>query len=136
MAEYVGSAMYLAWVYSSGTMNLDADSRSFGWAPSLNFIDATTGKDTFEVLLASYGVGQDITVPILAQVGSGVYYSTALAQSLQGSLIYGPEGSATGKAKFTIPALSQGVQWSSPYNDVTEMTAQFRQNAAYTAGTF
>lgn len=135
MAEYAGSAMYLAWVYSGGTVVLDADARTFDWTPTLNFIDATAGKDTFENILPSYGVGGDFSAELLAQT-DGTVLITALARQTLGTLVYGPEGTVTGKIRYTIPAFSEGPQWSSPFDDVTTITANWRQNAAEGQSTF
>ena len=135
MAEYAGSAMYLAWVYSGGTVILDADSRNFTWAPTLNWIDATSGKDTYEVLLPSFGTGQDISVPLVAQV-DGTALLTAIARQTAGTLVYGPEGTATGKVKYSIPGTSAGPQWASPFNDVTEVTVNFKQTAVEVKASF
>jgi hypothetical protein len=127
--------MYLAWVYSGGTVNLDADSRQFDWSPTKNWIDATAGKDQFEHLLPSYGTGQDIQVPMLAQVGGSVL-AAAIGADVAGTLVYGPEGTATGAPKYSIPATSAGPGWSSPFNDVTVITGQSRQTAVHVAGNF
>ena len=128
MSEYAGSAMSLDWIYSGGTVELEADYRTFNWAPTLNYIDATAGQDTFESLLASYGTGPEITCTLVAQA-DGTALLTALARQTAGSLVYGPEGTATGKTKYTIPATSAGPQWSQVFNDVTEITAQWRQTS-------
>ena len=128
MSEYAGSAMSLDWIYSGGTVGLEADYRTFNWAPTLNYIDATAGQDTFEVLLDSFGTGPEITCTLVAQA-DGTALLTALARQTAGSLVYGPEGTATGKTKYTIPATSAGPQWSQVFNDVTEITAQWRQTS-------
>jgi hypothetical protein len=133
---YAGSAQHLEWVYSGGTVTLHLRSREFNWDNSLEFIDATAGRDTFEYLLGAIGRGQTIEIPIVAQTGQGTVYEAAFAKNVSGSLIYGPEGAVAGKQKYTIPGLAEGPSWSSPYNDVTIFTAKIRQNAEYTSGTF
>ena len=135
MAEFAGSAAYLAWVWSGGTTVLDADMRTFDWTPTLNFIDATAGADTYENLLPSYGVGGDFSAELLAQEG-GTALATALARQTKGTVLYGPEGNTAGDLQYSIPAYSQGPQWSSPFDDVTTITANWRQYAAETQGTF
>ncbi len=135
MPAFAGSAMYLAWVYPGGTVTLQGDFRTFSWSPSLNWIDATAGADTFEELLPSFGTGADITCTMVMQAG-GTALLAALDRQTAGTLIYGPEGTATGKVKYTIPATSAGPQFSQPYNDVVELTASFRQTGAETRSTF
>jgi len=127
---YAGSAAVLEFIGSAGTATMTTYFRSFSWQPTLNFIDATAGQDTFEVLLGSYGTGQDIEVPFLAPT-NGTAIADALAKNVAGTLYYSPEGTATGKLKYLIPATSQGVGWDSPFDDVTVMTARFRQTSEF-----
>jgi len=134
MAEFAGSAMVLRWVTAAGTTLLNTDFRTFSWTPSLNWIDATAGADTYEVLLPSYGVGAEIPVTLVAQ-SAGSALVTALARQTAGSLVYYPAGTASGMIYYTIPSTSAGPQWSSPFNDVTIITASFRQTSVESLGT-
>lgn len=135
MPEYAGSAMYLGWKYSGGTIAIHTNARSFAWAPGMNFIDATAGADTYEVLLVSYGTGGEFSTETLAQT-AGTLLAAAVARGTKGTVLYGPEGNASGKLRYSIPAFSTGPQWNSPFNDVTTLTINWRQNAAETRGTF
>lgn len=134
MAEYAGSAMVLRWVTSSGTTLLNTDFRTFSWTPTLNWIDATAGADTYEVLLPSFGVGAEIPVTMVAQT-SGTALIAAIARSTAGSLVYYPAGTAATNIYYTIPATSAGPQFSQSYNDVVTITANFRQTSVETLGT-
>jgi hypothetical protein len=132
---YAGSALYLAWVYSGGTIALHTNFRNFTWATDLNYIDATAGADTYETLLASYGTGQDFTATSVGQVdGSAIL--NACARATKGSVLYGPEGTATGKIKYTIPATAKGPSFNQVYNDINEITLAWRQTSVETKGTF
>jgi hypothetical protein len=131
--EFAGSAAYLGWVWTGGTVDLYADYRNFTWAPSVNNIDATAGRDTFERMLPSYGVGSDIALEMVAQ-SDGTALAVALAKGNIGTLIYGPAGTVANSIAYSIPAYSQGPQWTSPFADVVQMNANFRQNAAETMG--
>ena len=129
--EFAGSALYLAWIYSGGTVALNTEFRTFNWSPTLNFIDATAGADTYERILASYGVGGDIAFSMLAQT-NGTAILTALARATKGTLIYAPAGTANNAVSYSIPAYSQGPSWNQPFNDVVEITNNFRQYAVET----
>jgi len=76
-----------------------------------------------------------LAVTLVAQ-SDGTVLLAALDRSTAGTLVYAPEGTATGKTKYTIPATSSGPQWSQPFNDVTEITANFRQTAVETRSTY
>jgi len=128
MPAFAGSALYLAWVYSGGTVQLETDFRGFSWTPTLNWIDATAGADTYEELLPSYGTGVEIPVTMVLQA-DGTALLAAIARQTAGTLVYGPEGTATGKKKYTIPATSSGPQFNQPFDDVVELTANFRQTS-------
>jgi hypothetical protein len=133
--EYAGSAMYLQWLSTSGTVLLQGDFRSFNWSPTLNFIDATAGADTYERLLPSYGVGGDITLTTVAQE-DGTAAVAALARQAQGTLVYAPAGTANGFLAYSIPAYSQGPQFNQPFDNVVEMSVNFRQYAVETRSTW
>lgn len=132
---YAGSALYLAWVYSGGTVAIETNFRNFNWPQDLNYIDATAGADTFEVLLDSYGTGGDITATVVGQV-DGTAILQACAKKTAGTLLYGPEGSDTGKIQYSIPATAKGPQFNQVYNDVNEITLAWRQTADHTQSSF
>ena len=137
MSEIVGSVGYIAWIQAAATTLFAADFRSFSWAPTMDFVDASAGSDTYEVMLPSIGRGNEFTVNLLYQTGAtGLAVASALVRGNLGTVEYGPEGSAVGKTKYSIPAYSTGSQWNQPYNDVVEVTGNFRQCAAETLGTF
>lgn len=135
MAELIGSAGYLAWTQAVGTILFAGDFRNFNWSPTMDFIDATAGTDTFEVQLPSVGRGQEFAVNALWQAGS-INFATACAMGNVGSFVYGPEGNAATKIKYTIPSYAMGLQWNQVYNDVVQYTASFRQSGAHAQGTF
>jgi hypothetical protein len=133
--EFAGSAMYLKWTSTAGTVELQADFRQFNWSPALNFIDATAGADTYERVLTSYGVGGDISFTMVAQT-DGTAIAEALARQARGTLLYAPAGTANGMLAYSIPAYSQGPQWNQPFDNVVEITNNFRQYAAESRSTW
>jgi hypothetical protein len=134
MAEYVGANMYLAWVYSGGTVNLHADERTVSLNPSIDFADTTAGSDARKTRLSTVA---DMAVSFagVAQTG-GTAFEDALAPGTQGTVIFGPEGTAVGTRKHTIGAFSQGAKYSFKYADVTEVTCDWMGNGNYTRGTW
>lgn len=137
MAVYAGSAMSLSWIWSGGTASLQAKFRTFAWKPTLDFIDGSGGSDTFEVLVPGIGRGSDITYTAVMQAGAaGTALLGAVAKRNEGTLIFGPEGTAAGAPKFTIPAISSGPGLDQAYDDVPILTINFRQNAAESVGAF
>lgn len=135
MAAFSGSALYLAWVYSGGTITLHGDFRQFDWTPTLSLIDSTAGSDTFREYIGGIGEGGDISASLVMQA-SGTALISALARAAVGTILYGPEGTATGKPKSTIPAISKGPAYSQPYDDVVEFKVSWQQSAAETNATW
>ncbi len=133
MTAFSGSALYLAWAYSGGTVMLQTDFRQFAWEPSLNLIDSTAGADTFQESIPGIGIPGNISLTTVMQSG-GTALISALAKGNQGTLIFGPAGTATGQPKSSIPAISMGPRYSQPYNDVVEFSVDFHQSAQHTDG--
>jgi hypothetical protein len=123
--------MYLAWVGSGGTTTLQGDFRQFDWTPTLALIDSTAGSDSFREYISGIGEGGDISLSCVMQTGSTALIS-ALARGAAGTLLYGPEGTASGKPKSTIPAISKGPAFSQAYDDVVEIKLSWQQSAAET----
>lgn len=128
MAEYTGSGLVLNWIYSGGTVSLSGDSRSFTFNPTVDMIDTTAGSDAARTFIASYKTVA-CSVSLVAQTG-GTVLEDALKAGTFGTLIAQPEGTATGKRKYTIPAYSMGAQFTFPYDNLVEITCDFQPSGA------
>jgi hypothetical protein len=133
--EYIaGPTMILQWIYSGGTINFAADERSVSWTPTVEFVDATAGADTVRKRLAQF---KDATASVaLVDQTNAAGTASALDAGTSGTLIIGPEGSATGKRKITFPSFSQGAKYNWPFDNVAEITCDFVANGAYTDSTY
>lgn len=133
--EYVpGSTMIAQWIYSGGTINFAPDLRSSSFSPSAEFIDATAGADTVRKRLVSFKDASASLAWVDQTNSAGT--ASALDAGTGGTLILGPEGSATGKRKITMPAFSQGAKYTFPFDNVAEATCDFLSNGAYTDSTY
>lgn len=133
MAEYTGSGMVFQWIHSAGTASLQADFRTVNLSPTVDFADSTAGSDARRKRIPTV---KDITVSYsgLAQTG-GTALEDALLEGAEGTIIFQPEGTASGKRKYTIGAFSMGAKFNVPYADVVELTVEFNGNGNYTVGT-
>lgn len=133
--EYIsGSTMVLQWIYSGGTISFAAEQRSVSWTPSVELVDATAGSDTVRKRLTSF---KDATASIaMVDQTNAAGTAAALDAGVSGTLIIGPEGTATGKRKITFPSFSQGAKYSFPFDNVAELTCDFIANGAYTDSTY
>jgi hypothetical protein len=134
MAEYTGANMYLAWIYAGGTVTLQADERTVNLTPSVDFADASAGADARKQRVTTL---KDTMVSFagVAQTG-GTALEDALAEGTHGTVEFGPEGTASGKRKYTIGAFSGGAKFGFKYADVTEITCEFTGDGNYTRTTY
>lgn len=134
MPEFTGKDLVLQWIHSGGTTALQGDYRSVNWQPAVDFAETTAGSDTHRGRIATI---KDATaaIALVDQTGGTAVYA-ALQPGVSGTLIIGPEGTATGKRKITFPAISAGGQYTYPYNDVVTIACTFNGNGAFTDGAY
>ena len=133
MTAFSGSSLYLAWVWSGGTITLHGDFREFSYEPTLSLIESTAGSDSFREYIGGIGEGGDIKFSSVMQK-AGTLLITACARQNTGTLLVGVEGTTATMPKITIPAICKGPAFNVPYNDVVEFSVGFQQNAAETLG--
>lgn len=134
MAEYSGSALYVSWIHPSGTAVFSADYRTLTDSVEGNVIDASAGSDPYQVVIAGIQNGK-VALTYVDQAG-GTVNMYACDFGVQGTLIYGPEGTATGKPKRTIPAMSLGWSRQMQYSNVPEVTVNWQYTGAPTKGAY
>ena len=57
---------------------------------------------------------------------------TTLAEGNVGTIWIQPAGTSSPNPKLTVPAISQGVAYSFPYDNVVEVTVNWQQNGTRT----
>jgi hypothetical protein len=132
MAEYTGENLYVQWVGAGGTVTLQGDFRTFSIKPTIGLAKATAGADPDEVYLATVKDAQ-MSWAGVAQAG-GTLLEDALVEGTSGTLYVGPEGTATGKRKWTIPAIALGASFNIPYADTVEVACDFQKSGALVRG--
>ena len=133
MAEFSGSALYINWVYSGGTVVLTGNQRTASFTPSIDFIDTTAGSDPRKTRIPSIA-DTNASVSMLAQTG-GTALEDALAEGTHGTLNLYPEGTASLNRQYVIGAWSQGGKFTYPYADVVELNCDFMGDGNYTRTT-
>ena len=133
--EFVGSSLYAQWITTSATVSMHTDARNFNYSPTISFIDATAGADQNMQRVNSFKDGQiTCDMLMLSNMASADY--AAFDEGTGGSVVWGPAGTAAGKLKYTVPAISMGLTQAAPYNDVTTISATFQQNGVRVLGTY
>ena len=138
MSEYSGSALVVTWaVGTAAATTLSGAQRSFSYTPSINLIDATAGADANKNYITGVKDGQ-AQFEALMQSGSTAPGTAAFASCVEGAsgtVTWMPEGTASTKPKYSMPAISMGASYSYPYEDVVTVSVPFQQNGARVEGT-
>jgi hypothetical protein len=134
MTEIIGSAAYINWVGTGGTVVLGADYRTFSWVETCEQYDATAGSDTTRVYLPGFktftcsytGVGQS----------KGTAIESALRAGEIGTVNFWPEGTGTGFRVYAFPCIVTKSPYNAwAYNAVVETSIEWQSNGAGSLGT-
>lgn len=128
------SSWNIQWIYSGGTISFAGDARSASWSPDVETIDTTAGIDTVRTFIKSFKTAT-ANISVVDQTNAAGTAS-ALDAGSYGTLILGPEGTATGKRKVTFPSMSKGAKYNFPYDGISELTCEFVATGAYTDSTY
>lgn len=133
MAEYTGNDLYLTF---AGTA-IHADFRTFSTSEQIDLVDASAGADVAKTYLTALEDGT-ASLTLLDQTGGTA--ATAMWQLMdkgaEGSLIWGPEGTATGKPKHYVNAIVSSRDRSMPYDNVVELSFEFQFSGVVTDTTY
>ncbi len=129
-----GPDMVMKWTYTLGTVPgtivLDNDYRTCTINTSADDIDATAGHDTNKHKLIGFS-DASVDIDLVAQQG-GTALLAATKAGQDGTLTIYPEGTATGKPSYTVPAFAKGPKVDYPYNDIAKITLSFEANGDIT----
>ena len=135
MAGFLGNNAYFQWIYSGGTVLLQAKYRTWSYTPSVDKVEQSGGSDTAKSYLSALTDGVASWGGVL-QVGSVNSLATALLEGTNGTLTVGIEGTITGKSKLTLPLMSGGLKYNIQYNTLVEATCDFQQNGTRVEATW
>jgi len=132
--EYLGSAAVVKWITSGGTLTLQTEYRVWNYTPTIELVDATAGADGNRRRINSFKDGS-ARLTMLDQTSAALAEATALVEGQIGTITYQPSGTAVGRLIKTIPAISQGMTYNSPYADVVSIDIAWQQNGTRVDGT-
>ena len=134
MTTITGENLYVQWIYSGGTVVLSGDYTQFTYTPSVELLDESAGSDTDRTYVPRL---KDKTMSLSARhQAAGTALFESLDEGTSGTITWSPEGTATGKRKYTIPAISQGASMNIPYANLVEISCTFQGNGARSDGTW
>jgi hypothetical protein len=126
MAEYAGSTLYLKF----GSTTLQADFRNFEPSESIDSVDSSAGSDVFKTKLTTLKDGK-ATAELVDQGGGSALWA-AVAPGTSGTLEWGPEGTAAGKARHYCDAFVNSRTKTVPYSDIVVLKIEWQMNSAVT----
>lgn len=107
------------------TYTLSGDQTSLEITLDTNEADMTAGGDQFVFMKPTIRVsGATLTCKYTGGTAGTAIWGAVTVQT-EGTLIYGPEGTATGKPKGGFPCYVKSKSKSIPYNDAIVRTATF-----------
>lgn len=129
MTKYAGEDLVLNWKAS----NISGVSRSLEIEEETKEIDVTTyGADDYEYI-TTQKKNRRASFTVLDSV-DGSTTEDLLAAGQSGTLIYSPEGTATGKRKKTVQAVILRSRKTYPHDDAVQFNTEMRLSGAI-AGT-
>ena len=134
MAEFTGQNMVIQWINSGGTTTLSGDYRKIDLPFAKDLVESTAGSDAGRTDIATLW-NYTVAYGGVMQTG-GTAVEDALLPGTSGTLIVGPEGTATGKRKYTIPCMSLGATFAVQYDQVVEMACNFKSQGAPTLAVY
>ena len=123
MAHISGANLYVEFA----GVQISGDQRSLSFDESINIIDTTAGADTDE----SHVTGTrsaTISLTVLYAGTDGSAAEQVLYAGNSGTLTWGPEGTASGKPKYSCVATCDGMSPNFPFDGEVTFDASFTKN--------
>lgn len=134
MARYSGKNLAFQWHTGGGTVTLHTNYRTWTVNESADEIDAGAGADAAKTFLAGPYERSGVLEFLPETAGTATYVK--LAVQTDGTVVWGPEGSTTGKEKRSATATILGRDDNYSYNQVATLQIRFRLNSVDTVTTW
>lgn len=132
---FAGTAVVVQWIYSGGTVTLSGDTRSCTITPSVSNYDSTSSGDSRMRRLPGRGDATVAWEGVANQGGTALL--AALAAGTTGTVIVGPQGTATGSPRTTVSGICMGATQNIPYADVVTLSVSWEgDGTTFTQGAY
>lgn len=122
MTSYTGQNLYVTF----GGTALQADYRSFEPESEIGTEDGSAGADVGRTYKTTLKDGKASYKARSISGTSGTPEWITLAEGAQGTLVWGPEGTASGKIKGSVYAILNSRKLPNEYDKVAEWTFEFQ----------
>lgn len=130
--KYKGTALIVEWIFSGGTIQLQAESRTFEENEQANQIDVTVRSDSAKAFLTDFPA---ITVSMEGLDTSGTASGGTPAQLWdrlnigdRGTVRWSPEGTASTQRYKYMPAIVKTKSQSIPYDGASTWKLEWDSN--------
>lgn len=127
MAHASGSALFVS--FKGVTMS--GDQTTFDWSSSIKTIDTTAGADAADSHITGTYTGEASFERFYENSSAGSTLERELYEGNSGTLLWGVEGTASGKPKHGIVATITGVDRAAPYDDALKYNVTWTFNGAW-----
>lgn len=132
MAAYTGTNLYIVF---GGTV-LSADYRSFEPEEEMGVEDASAGSDAARIYKTTLKDGNaSLTCRSIAGTAGTAKWAN-IPVGAEGTLEWGPEGTATGKIKASVNAIVSNRSLPNEYDQVAEWSWEWQFSGAVTYSTY
>lgn len=132
MAKGTGKDAYIKF----GSTVISTNYRTLNPTRTANLVETQAGNDANKTFAVSLKEGS-ATVELVDPGGTaGAALVGALAIGTEGTLEWGPEGTAAGKPKHTVNAIVSNFNETYPYADLRVFNVTFTFNGAVTDGAY
>jgi hypothetical protein len=124
-----GAAQYIGFIHSGGTVNLSGDSRTFDVTREQEVADASAGSDgarSSKATLKNYSA--TLEALYIGTAGTASFGSVDIGK--EGTLLWGPQGTATGNPKGSWPMIVTNMSITSPFDDVVMLNIEWQGQGA------
>lgn len=134
MAKYRGKALFVRFVSSAGTADIQSDFTTFDVDRSLDTVDVSSGNVNDKEYIDGL---KDATATLkmydnnTEAAQSGTALLAKLVEGLQGTVSWGPQGTATGKPKGSFAAWVKSHKPTYPFDKGIEVEVQFQKTGAF-----
>lgn len=122
MTEYTGKNLYVKF----GSTVLSSRFKSYNESDEAGMVDKSAGADTRRTYLATLADGGATMELLQESLGTALW--AAIAPGTEGTLEWGPEGTASGKPKYTVDAIIKSRKRNLVHDDVVKVTIDIVYN--------
>lgn len=120
MARITGKNAKILWIDATeGTVDLSTNLRNFTFDHEEEQADATAGADTYRVFIPTVRTISPTAELVMEEKSTGSAALVVSQLGRDGTLLWGPEGTATGKPKWGMHARVSLASEDWPYDNVS-----------------